>query len=29
MLALEKVRHNGRVRDIAVLKAIGVNSEGY
>jgi transposase-like protein len=25
----EKVRHNGHVRDIAVLKAIGVNSEGY
>ena len=25
----EKVRHNGQVRDIAVLKAIGVNSEGY
>ena len=29
MLTLEKVRHNGHVRDIAVLKAIGVNSEGY
>lgn len=25
----EKVRHNGHVRDIAVLKAIGVNKEGY
>jgi transposase-like protein len=29
MLTLEKVRYNGQVRDIAVLKVIGVNSEGY
>jgi len=25
----QKVRHDGQVRDIAVLKAIGVNKEGY
>jgi transposase-like protein len=29
MLTLEKVRYNGHFRDIAVLKVIGVNSEGY
>jgi hypothetical protein len=29
MLTLEQVRHNGHVRDIAVLKVIEVNSEGY
>jgi putative transposase len=29
MLTLEKVRHKGHFRDIAVLKAIEVNSEGY
>ncbi len=25
----QKVRHNGQARDIAVLKAIGVNKEGF
>lgn len=25
----EKIRHDGHVRDIAVLKAVGVNTEGY
>ena len=25
----QKVRHNGQVRDMAVLKAVGVNREGY
>jgi transposase-like protein len=25
----EKVRHDGHIRDVAVLKAVGVNEEGY